>query len=432
MAVVDLKSGATPSSPFASWAAAASTLAAANAVLVSGDTLNVSKLHAEATAGISLTIPGSASSVTRIFGGTEDGSSGLTDLATGAVIASNNTSFAVNGAFIAHSITWQTTSSSSLVMSFGSSTGSQQVHKNCRFELAGAGASSSIKFGAGTSGMSCSTVLHNPVFKFGNTGQRVGVDGNYYSYGGSIDGSGSAITAIFNVGASNRSHKMLVDSFDASAAATAVDIMNTDGQSGGMATFRRMKLPTSWSGRLVNPSNVKIGNRFELIDYSVGTTLYKTWIEDYAGQVRDESTIKVTANTRSYKMASNANCSIVSPMRSHEYFVPLSGSAQTLTLDVITDGVTLTDAEAFLEVDYFAASASSLGTILTDAAATELTTPANQATSTTTWTTTGLGSPTKQALSVTLTAGRASYAIVRAVLRKASTTVYLDDNVVVS
>lgn len=80
-----------------------------------------------------------------------------------------------------------------------------------------------------------------------------------------------------------------------------------------------------------------------------------------------------------------------------------TGAAKTLTVHTVCDNVTLTDAEVWLEVEYLASSATPVSSLLTDANATVLTTAANQATSTETWTTTGLVTPVRQKLEVTFT-----------------------------
>jgi hypothetical protein len=432
MADVHIEAGNTPASPYATWAGSAAAATDAVGVMAAGDTAYLSSAHVEASAGVSLTIPGTSTAITRLISGTKGVTSGITAVAAGAVIESTSTTFTVAGSFYAEGITYKVTSSSGLTMQFASSTGNQQYHKACMFWINGSNSGSTIRFGVNGASGNAAVVLESPSFRFGAAAQRVNVDGALAIRGGGIDPASTAITGLFGIGQSTRACRLTVDDFDASAAATSANIVASVTQSGTFSRFRRLKLPVGWTGAFVAAGQVRRGDRHELIDYSVGTTLYKRWIETYAGSDRDESTVKVTGHTRSYRVTTSADCSLIAPMRSGEYFVPLSGLAQTLTLDVCTDGVTLTDAEIHLEVSYFAASGSALGTVVSDAVASVIAAPANQASSSTPWTTTGLSSPVRQALSVSVTAGYASYAIVRAVVRRASTTVYLDDQVQVA
>ena len=432
MAQLHLKSGAGNVSPYVDWTNAATTLAAAITAMAAGDTLAVSSAHAEASAGITATVPGTTAAVTKILGGTQGASSGLTALATGGVIQSTTATMAINGSFYAANITWRASSASSVTPGFAQTSGNGQTHENCRFEITGTSAISQFRFGAtAAAGGSCINLI-NPVFKYANAGQTAAFDGNASVSGGSIDPAGSAITGIFKLSHNSRGARVTIDDFDASAAAASANVVGSLSQGGCYFRARRMKLPASWTGALVASGQLKIGDRYEMFDFSSGTTKYKAYIQDFAGTLRDENTVKVTANTHSYKAVTTADCGKVQPFRGVEYFASLaSGSAQTITLDVLTDGVTLTDAEAWLEVDYFAGS-TSIGTTATDAVADALATPANQTTSSATWTTTGITTPVKQSLSVTVTPGAADYAIVRAVFAKPSTTVYIDDRLTVA
>lgn len=97
----------------------------------------------------------------------------------------------------------------------------------------------------------------------------------------------------------------------------------------------------------------------------------------------------------------------------------------TATIEVITDNVTLTDGECWLEIQYLGTSGVPLGSFLSDAKADVLATAANQTTSSETWTTTGLTTPVKQYLRVTFTPQEKGFVHAVVKLAKASTTVYV-------
>ena len=94
--------------------------------------------------------------------------------------------------------------------------------------------------------------------------------------------------------------------------------------------------------------------------------------------------------------------------------------------------MTLTDAEAWLEVSYPGSATTPLLYSATDGPATILTTGTNQTASTETWTTTGLGSPVKQQLAVTFTPEMKGLIRCTLVVAKASATVYICPLVAVS
>jgi hypothetical protein len=85
-----------------------------------------------------------------------------------------------------------------------------------------------------------------------------------------------------------------------------------------------------------------------------------------------------------------------------------------------------------VEVEYLGTSGFPLSVTSSDRAATILATPANQTTSSETWTTTGLTTPVKQKLSVTFTPQEKGPIIARVYLAKASTTVYVCPEILTS
>lgn len=129
----------------------------------------------------------------------------------------------------------------------------------------------------------------------------------------------------------------------------------------------------------------------------------------------------------SRRMVSTANSKFFSPL----VLGPISvwndtiGSSLTATVEIVTDNVTLTDAECWLEVEYLGTSGFPLSLCVSDRSANILATPANQTTSSATWTTTGLTTPVRQALSVSFTPQEKGPIQARVMLARASTTVYV-------
>ena len=106
------------------------------------------------------------------------------------------------------------------------------------------------------------------------------------------------------------------------------------------------------------------------------------------------------------------------------FFAPTTGS-QAFTVDILTDGVTLTDAEAWLDVIAPTSASAPLrvqSTTLPDRLATPTALPLSSAT----WTTTGISTPIKQTLSITVDIATPGWVEARIYLGKTSATMYAD------
>lgn len=176
------------------------------------------------------------------------------------------------------------------------------------------------------------------------------------------------------------------------------------------------------------------GLKIRIVNCDSGATNYNYHGKFYAGAISSESTIVLLAST-SRKMVTVANSDIATPLVLDDIVVYNNdtGAAKTVTVEIVNDGLTLTDAEVWAEVEYLGNASYPLSSFNDDKIADELYgTPANQASSTAAWVTTGLASPVKQKLEVTFTPQLAGVFKVRVFLARASTTIYVDPQVVVS
>jgi hypothetical protein len=173
-----------------------------------------------------------------------------------------------------------------------------------------------------------------------------------------------------------------------------------------------------------------------------GTTNYRLWIETYAGSIKSETTLVKTGGASdgttalSWKLTTTANANeTIAPLITDDMaiWIDSTGSTKTISVDILHNSATaLTDAEVWLEIDYLGSSAQPLGTPASDKRATVLTTAANQTTSSATWTTTGMTNPIKQKLEVTFTPNMKGFVYARVCLAKASYTIYVDPEPVIS
>lgn len=147
----------------------------------------------------------------------------------------------------------------------------------------------------------------------------------------------------------------------------------------------------------------------------------------YQGTKYTESTIVVGTETLTWKVTTTANANAPFPFECWPITIQntTTGSAKTVTIHTVTDNVTLTNADIYLEVEYLGTGSSSRSSLATGASFPILATVANWATSSASWTTTGLTTPVKQDITVTFTPQVSGLFRIIVKIAKASTTVYV-------
>lgn len=420
------------------WALAKATLAGADAIDAAGDSIWVSQAHSEASASsITLSLAGTIASPTKVIA-CNDSADPPTTLVTGVEIVTTGTAqIIVNGSAHIYGLTFKVGSGASAA-SWGSATASQrQVFENCEIWLANTNAGSVL---APAEAGSAFNHWKNVNVKFGHASQKIASYGPgstlWWTGGGVLSGSSSP-TVLLDPNAQT-GMTMLLEGVDLSNCGTGMNITNQPATYGSV-TLRNCKLPSGWAGALLN-TTITTYSRAAMYNCDGGSTTYKVWIEMYQGTIRDEATIVRTGGasdgttTLSWKMTSNANAAQMFPLPSDKVSVwnATVGSPITVTHEIVHDSATaLTDEEVWIEVEYLGA-AGPLSTTVTDARTSTLTAAANQTASSVTWTTTGLTTPNKQALSVTFTPQVAGPFRSRVMLGKASKTIYVDPQPVVS
>lgn len=423
------------------WALAKATLAGADAKPdAAGDTIFVSQAHAESTAGaVTINFAGTPATPSRVLC-VNDAAEPPTALATTATVTTTSSgTLSLAGSFYCYGITFIANEALTLVADPGG-TGVVQEYKNCSFQNTNTGSAGQINFG-GANNYTPRLRLTDCTLKYANAANRSIVYSAAEINGGSIASGSTTPNYIFSFAADRTQGRLLVSGFDFSNLSSSMVLCNGAGAGIGTMVFRNCKLPASWSGTLITGTIPGPGARYEMHNCDSTDTNYRTWVEDYAGSIKSETTIVRTGGasdgttTLSWKMVSSANAEYPTvPLVSGEIVVwnDTTGSSKTVAVETITDNVTLTDGECWLEVMYLGTSGFPLGTWITDAKADVLATAANQTTSTETWTTTGLTTPVKQKLSVTFTPQEKGYIHARVVLAKASTTVYVDPELTVT
>ena len=422
------------------WALAKATLSGAAAIDAAGDRIFLSQAHSESFATTTtFALAGTAASPVQVIG-VNDANQPPTAVQTGATITSTGTSnIQFSGDSICvDSLTFNAgTGTSAMTLTPCSTTASSySVINKCGLRLVNTAAASRIDILNGANSyaktVGCS-------FRFANASQGLRTNNGGYAEvsGGGIDSAGSSPTVLMPSVANGSN--ILIEGFDASHGASSMSFFQVTNRV--RAVVRNCKLPASWTGSLASGSITRFGTRLEMYNCDSGDTNYRLRIEDYAGTIQDETTIVRTGGASdgttplSWRMASSSTATYPSTFLASPEIArwnETAGSAITVTVEILTDGVTLTDAECWLEVQYLGTNGVPLSVFASDAKADVLATAANQASSSESWTTTGITTPVKQKLSVTITPQEKGYLQAVVKLARASTTVYVDPQLTVT
>jgi hypothetical protein len=432
-------SGAGGAGTGADWANAHLTMTAAITASAAGDTFYVAHDHNEVTAGaLTLTWKGTFASPDKVLCVDRAGSVPpvAADLRTTAIVSTSGNSamtlVTVNsGAVYIEGIIFRTAASGGSAVTTASITQNSgttalMVFRNCLFDVSGNSHASTRVLVANAGNIK--TVWDECQCKFGSASHAISCS----SFAGEFRWfSRSALAAIAaggttpsNLLVSGASHfTFRLDGLDLSS------IVNLTASNAGNIVARNCKLHASVAfAAYVSPVPFT-----EIINCNSGGTVQRNERYTGVGTLTTETTIVRTGGADdgptafSWKIVPDADNERTNPFETFEgaLWNDDTGSAKTLTVHTVTDNVTLTDAEIWLEVDYLGDSGAPVTTRVSDEAATILTTPANQAASTETWTTTGLATPVKQKLEVTFTPQLAGPIRWRVKYAKASTTVYV-------
>ncbi len=427
------------------WALAKATISGAAAIDAAGDRIYVSQSHAVTGLGAqTIALAGTAAAPVWLICA-NDGAEPPTAVATGASESTTGAaSYTITGYGYIRGISFSIGSGANNVSFFAGSNALQaQTYKLCSITLATTGTSATIGFSGSAVSTStrfdvedCTLTLANNAgqgISFGNCILRIS--------GGSVSGPTSYTTGLFTP-STNRGFYCLVSGVDISGVGSGTHLCRGGAvTSPGVLIIRNCKLPASWSGSLVASQITAPGLRVEMHNCDSGDTNYRIQVADYAGSLIQETTIVRTGGasdgttTLSWKLVTSADAEYPSQVFNTPEIVrwnETTGSSITVTVETITDNVTLKDDECWLEVQYLGTSGVPLGSFVNDAKADVLATAANQTTSTETWTTTGLTTPVKQKLSVSFTPQEKGFIHAVVNLAKASTTVYVDPKLTVT
>lgn len=436
MAVIYLSSvDGSDSDDGSTWALAKATLLAAVTAAGDGGTVYVDNAHAETQASnMALASPGTAATPVRILCVDRTGNpEPPTTLATtGTVSTTGNTAISFTGFATVYGLTFTAGSGNSGNARLDFISGAPWFWRfaSCKLKIGSTTGGSGTKFNCGVSSTASDDQrleLINTVVEFGHASQNFVIRCPFLWHGGSL--AGTAPTSLFINPPTGNSAWAVVRGVDLSL--TANTILDNSGGNYGAYYLYGCKLNASATVVAGAPAG-QGGTTITLTNCDSGDTITRYFDRQYAGTVASETTIVRTGGASdgttgfSRKMVSGANARFEVPVATEwvTFWNETTGSV-TVTFETVTDNVTLTDADAWAEVEYMGTSGFPLVLYANDRAASPLATPANQTSSSETWTTTGLTTPVKQKLSVTFTTAERGWVRARVCLAKASTTVYV-------
>lgn len=447
MADVALWSGATGANNGTSWADAYTTLAAVITAQGSNPTrIFVASDHSELVSA-ALTFPAAVQSqqYQLISVDRTSGFPPTVEQAGASIRSTDSVDLTLNNSFYSKGVFWAAgnggATTRNIVLSH-SVNGLPHVYRiiGGGLELKNTAAASRIIIGgAGLAPRNSEAFIEGSELRFGNVGQGV-QSRNCAIFIRDGNTAGSAITEFIksfsDVGAS-----LEVFGVDLSSCATGINLLAANITGAGQAIFNCIKMPTGWTGDLIGTLPVNSALTAIATNVDAGDTNYRMSMTGGAYRVRSETAIYrnggasngTTPISWKYEIASTP----IYPVHVTESLPIIrwnetTGSPVTATIHVLTDGVTLHDDDAWLEVVYLDAAGNPLGALVSDERPSQLAAAADQDASTATWTTTGITSPVKQKLSVTFTPQEKGFIQARVRVARSSTTIYVCPNVEVA
>lgn len=420
------------------WVTAFTTWVAASGAMAAGDVLFVDSAFNTVPAGQTVTFPGTPASPNIIISGTPGSAGTMTAYVAGALLASSNTTFTVNGSFRAKGVTFNTQSGSSHDMLIGTATTNSVVLDLCALRSTGAGGSSRVYVGTFSTDVGSSFTAKNCTIKFGAAGQSLYPDRLCMFDGLTLESGGTSPTSFCTPAPGAHSGEIYFQALDLTNASAGINLVSAPTQSGIVVRFNDVRLPASWSGALAG--TLKVGNHIEMWNGDNGNTNYKMKVLDYAYTANENTSIYVTGTTvaaqaMSIKVDTTANCSwaSVGKVPLTPILVDQSSGTYTVTCEIARDGsaTPYLNSDIWLEVEYLGTSSSTLG-VVTDNACDLLTFVnsggSNITSSAAAWTGLG-GTNNTMKLQVTITPKKPGYILPKVCFAKASSTCYVDPGV---
>lgn len=434
MALVFCDDGGSNTSPYETWAKAATTFTVAEGQAIAGDDIIIGADHSEVLGGnLTMSFAGTDASPIRVISATVgadsdvaynkadnvqiDGSSGSRSITITGVVKFYGVSFKIGNNLILNG--------DNGVVYF----------EDSAVELTGASSSIDLNNSTTRTGL----ILKNTDINFSTGGASTGfqMSGGWFVWdGGAWSQTGTQPTATFNAGL--RRNVINMRGVDLSAITSAfIDIGDNF-----IATLQMHHCLINSGVALATGTILRLPSTLLLsgCDDTTGNNLYRLEYVDYWGSTVDDDTIFLNASDGttpiSWKMVSTTNAAEFSdPTKSPPIYSWVDATGETtFTASFVWDSASdLQDDEVWLEIEYLEASADVDSAFADDRMADISATPVDQDNNTEAWTgADGFTNKNRQEVAVTVTVNRVGPVIARVCLAKPSTTIYVDPLVVKS
>lgn len=438
MAVIYLRSSdGDDASDGLTWANAKATMAAAVTAAGAGGTVYVSASHSETAASTkTITGPAIATDIAhcKVYSVDDTGNpEPPTALSSGAAVqVTSNSEIILAGGLFFYGVVFDLNTSSAKTIRLNHNTYGDITCESCTFNLSSAFASV-LDVGTGSASQGTRTRLLNCVIIFSHTGCRVRLMGECEIIVCSF--SGTVATGLFYaVPVTGNSGTMRIVGCDLStygSGKTLIDVTSSDGI--GHILFEGCKIDdavTLVTG--IPDADILYDVRF--VNCAGSDINYNYALHTYNATITDETTVVRTGGatdgttTFSRKIVTTAKPTFYFPAKLDPIvmWVDDVGSSVSATIEFVTDGVTLTNQDIWMELEYLGTSGVPRIAQDTSRSSSLLATAVNCTSSSATWTTTGLSSPVKQKIAITFTPREKGVITGKVYVGKASTTVYVD------
>ncbi len=397
-----------------------------------GDTIYVSHNHAETQASsLTLTSPGTPASPITILC-VNDGTGAID---TTASVSTTSTSAIVFGAgytYVYGIIFNCASGNSNASISFNIAASWWRLD-TCNLKLTTTSTSPSIQCGVSSATHNNNAVEWvNCTVQFGNVSQSIVVRDSLLWLNSPSAITGATIPTTLFKGSTNGTARVTCLGVDFSSVGSGKSIVDMSIATATEFTFIDCRLGAS-AGLAINSPVGQSGTLAYFINCDGSDTQSRYLYQDYTGSISQETATYVRTGGASDGTTSFSRKFVTTG--NSKFFAPLYGpwfkfwnttlSSQTVSIEILTDNVTLKDDEAWIEVEYQGGTNVPDGKFVNDRAANILTAGVAQATSSEVWTTTGMGTPVTQVLtSPSFTPTEIGWIRARAVLAKPSTTMY--------
>lgn len=425
-----------------SWATARYTIVGALLLMAPGDTLYLAEDHTEGgSPNRSWVFPGTPDRPNRVICAVAGPTPPTVQAFTANMRITVGGSVSVQGSVVWYGVKINAgtgTSSPNMNLANSASVDSVQVYNDCELSIDAGGTSVSV-IGVGNAGSTNSArarmMWNNVAVRMNSPNQQFGVQQELTWRGGKylVGPSGASPSFLMRIGAQGRGAPVLIEGVDFTELGVASDFFSGP-QSSGRAMIRNCLLPPGWVGQLVQGA-IDPGFRATMHNCDSGSTRIRMAVAAFNGTIRTETAFvkqdgASDGSAYSWRIETNANPTpglVGLESEEQAFVIPAAGAPLTVAIDVLTEGVQLTDADVWLEVQEVGAPKGTFYRSRVAPLATPKALPASGAT----WSTSGMAAPRPQRVSLTFTPQVAGLALWKITLARPNTVMCVDPKRVV-